>query len=315
MAVFMMILIGGSISPNFLSLQNPGFEYEVASADVEDEYAESILLSIDGFLTKTFAPTEESKGANGIFSVAVEAGDTLSTLAQRYGVTVRDLIINNNLPRNPILKPGQNLTIANGIIHKVAEKDSAESIAKAYGVSKDKVLASNEILEKDLAAGMKIVITGAKTPLPTYSTPRQATGSFATAPSGSSSAPYVAAVGKLLFPTIGKYTQYFRPGHYAIDVANNQSPNIFAAETGVIKKSQCGWNGGYGCHVVIDHGNGMTTLYAHMRKLYVTVGESVAKGQTIGQMGNTGRVYGRTGIHLHFEVNINGVKRNPLAFF
>lgn len=286
----------------------------MANASFEDEYAESILLSIDGFLTKTYAPTEESKGASGIFTVEVASGDTLSGIASRYGVTVRDLIINNNLPQNPILKLGQKLSIANGIIHEVGKNDTVESIAKAYGVEKDKILAANEILEKELKSGMKIVIVGAKKTLPTFATPSPYRNSN-TAYTQTYESPVISGNGKLLFPTIGKYTQYFRPGHYAVDIANNQSPEIVAAEGGVIEKAQCGWNGGYGCHVIINHGDGFKTLYAHMRKLHVTVGEQIAKGVAVGQMGNTGRVYGRTGIHLHFEVIINGVKRNPLAFF
>ena len=59
----------------------------------------------------------------------------------------------------------------------------------------------------------------------------------------------------------------------------------------------------------------MQTLYAHMEAVYVKAGDQVYQGQTIGWMGRTGRVYGRTGIHLHFEVRVNGVKRNPLAYF
>ncbi len=315
--VFLFIFTIGSISPNFFSLEG-NLDYPVASADFEDEYAESILLSIDGFLTKTYAPTEESKGANGIFSIAVESGDTLSGIAERYGVTTRDLMINNNLSKNPILKPGQKLKIASGIIHKVGAKDTVDSIAKAYGVEKEKILATNEVLEKEITAGMQIVISGATRTLPTLATPQTYGSNIANVPAAGGPgqlAPYLGAKGKLLFPTDGSYTQYFRAGHYAVDIANNQSPAIYASESGVIEKAQCGWNGGYGCHVIIDHGDGLKTLSAHLRKIYVTVGEVVQRGQSIGQMGNTGRVYGRTGIHLHFEVHVSGVKRNPLAFF
>jgi murein DD-endopeptidase MepM/ murein hydrolase activator NlpD len=313
-AVFLIIFTVGSLSPNFLALSDPGFQYPLANASFEEEYAESILLSIDGFLTKTYAPTEESKGASGIFTVEVSSGDTLSGIAARYGVTVRDLIINNNLPQNPVLKPGQKLSIANGIIHEVGKNESVDSIAKAYGVEKEKVLASNEILEKELTAGMKIVIVGAKKALPTFATPSPyRSNAISNVPAGEM--PSIAGNGKLLFPTIGKYTQYFQPGHYAVDIANNQSPEVVAAESGLVEKAQCGWNGGYGCHVIIDHGDGFKTLYAHLRKIHVTVGEQVLRGVALGQMGNTGRVYGKTGIHLHMEVIVNGVKRNPLAFF
>jgi len=82
-----------------------------------------------------------------------------------------------------------------------------------------------------------------------------------------------------------------------------------------VVKSQCGWNGGYGCVVVLDHGDGFQTLYAHLSELAAAVGDSVGQGSQIGTMGNTGRVYGATGIHLHFEVVDNGVKKNPLAYY
>jgi murein DD-endopeptidase MepM/ murein hydrolase activator NlpD len=72
---------------------------------------------------------------------------------------------------------------------------------------------------------------------------------------------------------------------------------------------------GYGNVIVVDHGNGMQTLYAHNTELLVSVGQYVERGQPIATMGNTGRVYGRTGVHLHFEVIVNGVKKNPVVYF
>ena len=78
--------------------------------------------------------------------------------------------------------------------------------------------------------------------------------------------------------------------------------------------SEYGWNGGYGNVIEIDHGNGLVTLYAHNKDLYVKVGNNVSRGQHIASMGNTGLVYGKTGIHVHFEVRLNGVKKNPLLY-
>jgi murein DD-endopeptidase MepM/ murein hydrolase activator NlpD len=72
-----------------------------------------------------------------------------------------------------------------------------------------------------------------------------------------------------------------------------------------------GWNGGYGNHVIIDHGNGFTTLYAHLTSIFVEPGMTVSQGQQIGTMGSTGN---STGPHLHFEVRYGGVPYNPASY-
>ena len=72
-----------------------------------------------------------------------------------------------------------------------------------------------------------------------------------------------------------------------------------------------GWSGGYGNHVIVDHGNGFVTLYAHLNSIYVSAGESVTRGQQIGSLGNTGN---STGPHLHLEIRYQGVPRNPLSY-
>ncbi|MCB0749246.1 MAG: M23 family metallopeptidase [Ignavibacteriae bacterium] len=94
-------------------------------------------------------------------------------------------------------------------------------------------------------------------------------------------------------------------------MANSSRPPIWATAGGVVVTAKGGYNGGYGNHVIIDHGNGFQTLYAHAEELYVSEGETVTKGQVIAKMGNTGRVYGATGIHVHYECHQNGRKINP----
>ncbi|MCH7788919.1 MAG: M23 family metallopeptidase [Acidobacteria bacterium] len=87
------------------------------------------------------------------------------------------------------------------------------------------------------------------------------------------------------------------------------SSAIWAAKSGVVLYA--GWNGGYGNAVVIDHGDGVTTLYAHQSELFVLAGDTVGSGDTIGAVGSTGL---STGPHLHFEVRINGFPNDPLLF-
>ena len=96
----------------------------------------------------------------------------------------------------------------------------------------------------------------------------------------------------------------------AADIANNAMPAVIASDTGTITFAGC-LQYGYGCHVIIDHGNGYQTLYSHLSSIGVSPGQAVNQGSQIGIMGSTGR---STGIHLHFEIRSGGVLLNPLNF-
>ncbi len=102
-----------------------------------------------------------------------------------------------------------------------------------------------------------------------------------------------------------------RDFHTGIDIGASTGTNIVAAEGGVVLLANYGWNGGYGNYIIINHGNGLSTRYAHASKLYVTAGQTVTKGQVIAAVGTTGN---STGPHLHFEVRENGSHRNPLNY-
>ncbi|MDR0862884.1 MAG: peptidoglycan DD-metalloendopeptidase family protein [Oscillospiraceae bacterium] len=98
--------------------------------------------------------------------------------------------------------------------------------------------------------------------------------------------------------------------HNGIDIGASYGTNIYAADSGKVITSQ--YDSSYGNYVVISHGNGMTTLYAHMSSRKVSVGAAVTKGDVIGLVGSTGA---STGAHLHFEVSLNGSRTNPLNYF
>ena len=117
--------------------------------------------------------------------------------------------------------------------------------------------------------------------------------------------------GSFIWPTSGGYIScyYGSGGHRGIDIANSYGKPIYAAMSGTVVVS--GWYYSYGKCVVIDHGNGVRTLYGHCSSLNVSVGQSVSQGQVIAQIGSTGY---STGNHLHFEVQINGGTRNPLNY-
>ncbi|MDP3998202.1 MAG: M23 family metallopeptidase, partial [bacterium] len=116
--------------------------------------------------------------------------------------------------------------------------------------------------------------------------------------------------GQLIWPVGGQISQNYVWYHKGIDIANKAAPDVAAAEGGrvaYVAKERVG----YGWHVILDHGNGLQTLYAHLRRIDVNVGDSVSRGQIIGEMGSTGR---STGTHLHFEVRKNGAALNPFGF-
>src|SRR5207237_6594628 len=86
---------------------------------------------------------------------------------------------------------------------------------------------------------------------------------------------------------------------------------VGAADSGVVSYTNYGWGGGYGNFVIITHGNGYSTLYAHLSAISVGAGQAVRRGQTIGAEGSTGY---STGPHLHFEIRLNGAYQNPLSY-
>jgi murein DD-endopeptidase MepM/ murein hydrolase activator NlpD len=162
----------------------------------------------------------------------------------------------------------------------------------------------------DLKIGQKLLIPGGrKISYPAYTAPSvsglAAIKNFANSPSAKPQ-----AGNKMNWPTVGyRITQYYSWRHTAVDIANKTGTPIYAADSGTIEYA--GWGTGYGNQIVINHGGGKKTRYAHLSKFYISKGQEVTKGQAIGAMGSTGW---STGPHLHFEVIINNVKYNPLNY-
>jgi murein DD-endopeptidase MepM/ murein hydrolase activator NlpD/Flp pilus assembly pilin Flp len=116
--------------------------------------------------------------------------------------------------------------------------------------------------------------------------------------------------GKFRWPTKGRITQRTWHCHHAVDIANSEGTKIYAADTGYVVVA--GWlGGGYGKTVVINHGNGFQTLYAHLSVIRVQANRNVNRGDLIGRMGNTGH---STGSHLHFEIREGSQLHDPLEF-
>lgn len=257
------------------------------------------------------SPTEkELRQRDKIVVYTIQPGDTISEIAEKFGITTNTILWENNLSAYSLVRPGDKLNILpnSGIQHKVVSKETLAGIAKKYSVEVEDIIEANLLASADdIKIGERLMIPGGKKsiPAPTY---RFRTFTQPTV----APAPRIASSGLMTWPTTcRRITQYFRYRHSGIDIACSYGQPIYAADAGTVIRAQGGWNGGYGVVVIIDHGGGKQTLYAHNGNLYVTVGETVVKGQAIAAMGNTGR---STGPHVHFEVRTSGVRRNPLYY-
>ncbi|HPA25679.1 MAG TPA: M23 family metallopeptidase [bacterium] len=238
----------------------------------------------------------------------VQSGETVSTIAKKFNISVNTILWANNLSANSLIKPGNKLIIlpVSGVLHQVKKGDTLSALVKKYGVEVNKILASNQIIsEEQISIGQNLIIPGGEIK---KSTPAS-TNSLA---SNLRSKSNESKAGGYIWPTSARYiTQYFGWRHNGLDIAGPLGTPIYAAKPG--KVITAGWNsGGYGNYIILQHTDGTKTLYGHMTKLYVKAGNQVEQGETIGAMGSTGR---STGPHLHFEIIINGKRVNPLSYF
>lgn len=241
----------------------------------------------------------------------VEEGDTVSTIAEKFGTSTNTVLWENKLSSTSLIKPGDKLTIlpASGISHQVQSGDTLEKIAKKYEVTVDSITEYNKLASAEAIYKDQILIipggTMPKPPTPVITQPQSRLASFFIP----SSAPPIPG-SKLQWPTVGRrIAQYFHWRHHGIDISSPTNSAVYSADSGRVESG--GWGQGYGNKIVVNHGGGKKTLYAHLNRILVQPGESVAKGQTIGLIGCTGWC---TGYHLHFEVIINGQKVNPLSY-
>ncbi len=238
------------------------------------------------------ASNRTSSGEISIYTV--REGDTLSHIADMYGVTANTILWANDITKATSIRAGQTLVILPiaGVRHVVKKGDTVGSIAKKYEGDIEEILAYNQLATADdLEVGSMVVIPGGAI----HSAPAVAAAS-PTKTSGSTSA----GGGAWTHPAPGAIKSQGLHGYNAVDLAGSHGSSVRAAGAGeVIVSKSSGWNGGYGQYIVIKHNNGAQTLYAHLSSNSVGVGEYVGQGQVIGAMGNTGR---STGPHLHFEV-------------
>jgi murein DD-endopeptidase MepM/ murein hydrolase activator NlpD len=233
----------------------------------------------------------------------VTEGDTVSGIAERFGISSETVMWANSLSDPDSLQIGDELVIlpVSGALHTVSGGDNLNDLALLYDVAPESIVEFNALSDPSmLQLGEKLVVPGGKA---------GAAGSGSSRANRVQAAP--AATGSFRWPAGGSITQYFgEDGHTGLDLACGTGSPIYAAESGVVVTA-LKLGTGYGWHLVVDHGNGYKTLYGHMSGFNVDYGERVAKGDRIGSVGNTGL---STGPHLHLELIQNGGRVNPLKF-
>ena len=244
----------------------------------------------------------------------VRSGDTVSTIARKFGITVSTILWENNLNAYSIIRPGDTLSILpeSGISYKIARGDTISRISQLFDIDSDEIMKANGITDANkIRVGQKVLVPGASTQYVANSNSNSRYSGIQALkdivkPASAKVRPGV----KMQWPAVcRRLTQYYSWRHNGLDVACPLGTSLYAADSGVVEVS--GWGRGYGNQVLINHGGGKKTRYAHASKLYVKKGERVTKGETIAAMGSTGW---STGSHIHFEVIINGVKYNPLNY-
>ena len=232
----------------------------------------------------------------------VRQGDTISGIAKKFGLTnISTLISVNDIGNVRQLAAGQKLKIPSidGIVYTVKKGDSLSGITGKYKVSLEQLLDVNELTSETLTAGQQLFLPGAAMDA---SSLRNAMGELFRMPISAKfrwSSPY----GYRIDPIAG-----VKSFHTGTDMACPTGTPILAAMSG--KVTTTGINRVYGNYVIIDHGNGYQTLYAHMSKIIASKGQWVSQGTRIGLVGSTGY---STGPHLHFTVYKKGKLVDPMT--
>jgi murein DD-endopeptidase MepM/ murein hydrolase activator NlpD len=277
-----------------------GSNIQISSANAQ----ESIVVTSDVFQTiKSVKPRDK------VIDYTVEKGDTLSTIAEKFGISTETIRWANDLS-NDNITVGDSLKIlpVTGISYKVQKGDSVYSIAKKLNTDAQKIVdfPFNDFANAEtfaLVEGQMLIVPDGIKPQEQTIYKRQVY--IAQGPVS------VSGLG-FTWPVHGVVTQFASWYHMALDIATSIGTPIVSAQNGIVESVSVGsWDSGYGTNVYIRNGD-VETHYAHMSGVNVSAGQSVSAGSTvIGWIGMTGRT---TGPHVHFEVRKGGVLVDPLPY-
>jgi len=230
----------------------------------------------------------------------LQKGDTLSSLANKYNITLGTMISFNNIKNVRKVGLGTTLIFPNtdGTLYTVVKGDSLSGIARNNKVTYEKILEANQLSSPVVTPGQKIFLPGAT--LSAWDL-KQASGEL------------------FIYPVRGYITSRFgtrrdpftgsRSFHNGIDIANALGTPVRASMAGTV--TDTGFSSSYGNYIVISHGGGFQTLYGHLKGFLVKIGQDVDQGQQIGLMGSTGY---STGSHTHFSIFKWNKAQNPLNY-
>jgi murein DD-endopeptidase MepM/ murein hydrolase activator NlpD len=293
----------------------------------------------------TLTPTAGAAADNSISVYVVKDGDSISGIADHFGVSVNTILWANGLTVRSTIRPGMSLVIlpVSGVKHVVTKGETLSSIASAFKASAGEIATFNGLdADATVVVGSTLIIPGGEVAggnasnsssssssssssantttktstkstssnSSTSSTKTTTTKSTISTHTGSDLGASSNSNGYFSNPVPGALLTQGIHGNNGVDLGAPSGTPIHAAAAGtvIISKNDGGWNGGYGSYVVVSHSNGSQTLYAHMVKDIASVGETVSQGEVIGYVGETGEA---TGNHLHFEVR--GAK-NPFGY-
>lgn len=273
-----------------------------------------------------------SRPREEILKYTVLDGDSVFGIAEKFGLKPQTILWGNYyvLLDNPhSLKPGQELSIlpVDGTYHEWQQGEGLNGVARYYGVTPEDIInypANNldaatigDYANPNIPPGTWLIVPNGQREFVSWSAPLGVTrenpalarvlGEGACGPVSGGTVGY----GAFIWPSNKHYLSGFdyspSTNHWGIDIAGNEGEAVYATDAGVIVYA--GWNNyGYGNMVMIDHGRGFQSLYAHMSAFNVVCGQSVGQGDVIGAIGTTGR---SSGPHLHFEIRASSSFVNP----
>jgi murein DD-endopeptidase MepM/ murein hydrolase activator NlpD len=267
---------------------------------------------------KTNIPADKPRYA--ILEYRVKRGDSVFAISEEYKIKPETVLWANYdvLQDSPdSLRPGQVLKIppTDGIYYQWKENDTLESVANEFKTTVDDIVnyPGNDVdlSNPKIDSGSWVMVPGGQREFVQWLVPTIAKGKSGTSGTSQSACPGGAVGGGGFTWPADAHTlsgNDYWSGHLGIDIAAGEGATVYAADSGVVTMAAGGYNYGYGNVIQIDHGNGYSTVYAHLSAIFVSVCQSVSQGQQIATAGNTGN---SEGAHLHFEVRQNGGFINP----